>query len=244
MLRDDDARPLPKAMLVDLDDTIITFDAVADQAWMEVCRAGLSSHGPEAVKTLFDAITQVREWYWSDPARSRVARMNANSARREIVAMAMRQLGLGDEATAVRIADHYSVRRIELIGLIPMAKETLVRLQQAGVMMALVTNGDAAGQRRKIEQFGLAQFFLAIFIEGEQGVGKPEPEIYRRAMKTLGVPPSQAWSVGDNLESDVGGPQKLGVYGIWNDFRKQGLPAQAGVKPDRIVHSIAELLPS
>lgn len=54
--------------------------------------------------------------------------------------------------------------------------------------------------------------------------------------------PDEAWSVGDSLENDVGGPQALGVFGIWHDHRREGLPEGSPVKPDRIVHSLAELV--
>jgi putative hydrolase of the HAD superfamily len=47
--------------------------------------------------------------------------------------------------------------------------------------------------------------------------------------------------VGDNLEWDVGGPQKLGIVGIWIDAKGQGVPAASAVRPDRIIRSLSEL---
>ena len=46
--------------------------------------------------------------------------------------------------------------------------------------------------------------------------------------------------IGDNLEWDVGQPQKLGMTGIWVDDRA-GLPASIAVRPDLVVRSLAEL---
>jgi FMN phosphatase YigB (HAD superfamily) len=45
-----------------------------------------------------------------------------------------------------------------------------------------------------------------------------------------------------NLEWDVGAPQSFGAYGIWVDVGRGGLPEGAPVRPDRIVHSIRELI--
>ena len=70
-------------------------------------------------------------------------------------------------------------------------------------------------QRAKIERFGLAPLFDAIVVEGEFGVGKPEPAVYAHALAALGVSAADAWMVGDNLEWDVVTPRRLGMKGIW-----------------------------
>jgi putative hydrolase of the HAD superfamily len=38
-------------------------------------------------------------------------------------------------------------------------------------------------------------------------------------------------------------PQRLGIYAIWIDVRGESLPAGSPIKPDRIIRSLAELLP-
>jgi len=49
--------------------------------------------------------------------------------------------------------------------------------------------------------------------------------------------------VGDNLEWEVEVPQRLGIYAIWLDTHDVGLPAESTIRPDRIIRSLAELLP-
>ena len=49
--------------------------------------------------------------------------------------------------------------------------------------------------------------------------------------------------VGDNLFADVGGAQAVGIYGIWIDWRGNGLPDNAPAIPDRIIRSILQLHP-
>lgn len=129
-----------------------------------------------------------------------------------------------------------------MIGFFPGAERTLAELLSRGVAMALLTNGEARSQREKIETFRLDRFFRTILVEGEIGVGKPREEIFRRGLAELGVDAVSAWCVGDNLEWDIAGPQRLGIFSIWNDYRRTGLPPAATVRPDRIIHGIAELL--
>jgi putative hydrolase of the HAD superfamily len=107
--------------------------------------------------------------------------------------------------------------------------------------LGLITNGSSEDQRRKLDRFGLAPYFDCILIEGENGFGKPEPEVYELALGRLGIRPQEAWMVGDNLIWDIEAPQKLGIKGIWVDFAYQGLPEGYPIQPDRIIHSIAEL---
>jgi len=52
----------------------------------------------------------------------------------------------------------------------------------------------------------------------------------------------EAWMIGDNLEYDIKAAQKLGVFGIWVDWRGKGLPESTNIQPDRIIQTIAELL--
>jgi putative hydrolase of the HAD superfamily len=114
-------------------------------------------------------------------------------------------------------------------------------LRARGVKLALITNGEAREQRRKITRFDLAPLFDCVIVEGEFGAGKPDPAVYAHALDSLGATPDQAWMVGDNLEWEVAVPKQLGLYTVWVDFAQQGLPPDALAQPDRIIHNLAEL---
>jgi putative hydrolase of the HAD superfamily len=127
--------------------------------------------------------------------------------------------------------------------LFPDALGFLQTLRARGVPLGLVTNGDAREQRFKIERHDLARYFDAIVIEGELGAGKPEAVAYRTALAALGAPagPDVAM-VGDHLEFDVAGAQRLGLRGVWLDRVGQGLPAGSPVRPDRIVRALRDVI--
>ena len=43
-------------------------------------------HGDRSIPSrVYDAIERVREWYWADPERHRVGRLDLAAARREVV---------------------------------------------------------------------------------------------------------------------------------------------------------------
>ena len=233
---------LPKGILFDLDDTIIAFDAITNPTWKRICETYAHKSSLLDPTRLFNAIHDVRTWYWSDKARHKSGRQNLGRTRREIVRLSFEQLGVDNLPLAHEIADAYSEKREALIRLFPRAEETLQYLVDHQVGLALITNGEAHQQRQKVIRFGLDRFFKTILIEGELGYGKPEDAVYVRALDDLGLTPDVVWSVGDNLEWDVSAPQKLGIFGIWHDVRAQGLPPGSPAIPDRIITSISELI--
>ena len=233
---------LPKAMLIDLDDTILAFDLVAKDAWRAVCDAHVDDLPGWTSEQLVAGIDSYRRWFWSDPDRHRLARLNLTNVRHEVVLGAFRQMGIDSPRVARRIGEDYAREREQRVQPFPGAVETLDTLQAARVRTALITNGNSAGQRAKIDRFDLARYFDLIMIEEEFGAGKPEEQVYRHALQQLDSQPAETWMIGDNLEWEVAAPQRLGITGIWNDIRGRGLPAGSRVRPDRIVRSLRDVL--
>jgi putative hydrolase of the HAD superfamily len=67
--------------------------------------------------------------------------------------------------------------------------------------LAAISNFD--GRLRMIfEQLGISKFFRHVFISSEIGADKPDPEIFRRALKFLELPANQTLHVGDDPERD------------------------------------------
>jgi putative hydrolase of the HAD superfamily len=72
---------------------------------------------------------------------------------------------------------------------------------QPSFQLAVVSNFD--GRLRFILQhLGISKFFEHIFISSEIGADKPDPEIFQRALKLIGLKPKQVLHVGDDPERD------------------------------------------
>jgi len=233
--------PLPKAILLDLDDTILDDSGNVAHCWREACFAHRSDLGPMDPAALHEAIDRNRASYWADPARHRDGRLDLVAARREIVRISLGDLGVDASSLTERIAEDYASRRDRGIRPFADAIETVRWLRESGCRLALLTNGNGAAQRSKIDRFRLAELFDVILIEGELGFGKPDARVYSLALDGLGIKPTEAWMVGDNLEWDVAAPQRLGIFGIWVDVRGAGLPFDHVVRPNRIVRTLTEL---
>jgi putative hydrolase of the HAD superfamily len=208
---------LPAAIIFDLDDTIVDDSGAVAACWQEVCLEASERIDRLDPSTLLSAIEHERDWYWSDPSRHREGRLDLRAASTLIVDKALISLGYEIPGAGAKIADRYRDLREERLTLLPGALETIEWFRDKGVRLGMATNGGATGQRAKIERFGLAPFFDRIIVEGEFGIGKPHREVYETLFASLGAEPAKTWSVGDNLEWDVGAPQSFGAYGIWVD---------------------------
>jgi HAD superfamily hydrolase (TIGR01549 family) len=233
--------PLPAGLLLDLDDTILSYDAVGNAAWLAACerhcdRCGMDAH------TLNEALRKYRNWYWADPERNREGRLRLEETRLQIIETALREMGIDEDRLALDLARTSSELRDASIDFLPGAHEALDEFTRRGIPLALVTNGQMEPQREKIVRFDLERYFRVICVEEELGFGKPDPRAFETALTGLGLEPGDVWMVGDNLEWDIRGAQQVGIYAVWNDYRVRGLPADSPVQPDRIINRLAELL--
>jgi putative hydrolase of the HAD superfamily len=83
------------------------------------------------------------------------------------------------------------------------------------VKLGMITNGASDIQRRKIAGSGLAGYFEVILVSGEEGFGKPKPEIFRLAIDRLEVDEASAVMIGDSLARDIAGAASVGIKSVW-----------------------------
>ena len=232
----------PAAILIDLDDTILSSLGGQREAWAQVLAGFEGRFGEHDHASVHAGVLEASRSLWDDAESHRHWRQDIRAARREIVARTFAALAVDDMRLCHELADTFSDHRDEAAHLFPGAVDALEALRAQGIGLGLVTNGGAAAQRAKIERFDLARHFDHILIEGEFGRGKPEPEVFHHLMACFGTTPDTTWVVGDNLDWEVVAPQKLGMFAIWCDAHRRGLPEGCGVVPDRIVHDLGELL--
>ena len=237
---------LPRAMLIDMDETILSAYGRPEIAWNSVTAEFAGEFAPLSPQQVTAAIVDSARRFWATAEAG--WRLKLAEARHVVVRDGFAMLAAAGQTAlshdlAIRLADRFTAYREEQMFVFPGAHEAIDALKALGVKLALVTNGAAGIQRAKIERFALTHRFDHIQIEGEHGFGKPDERAYQHAMQALGVTPPETWMIGDNLEWEIEVPQRLGIYAIWIDAHGEGLPAEATVKPDRIIRSLTELLP-
>ena len=122
--------------------------------------------------------------------------------------------------------------------LFPDARDTLSALRAAGFKLGLITNGSVRMQSRKLECLALRPMFDTVLISDAEGVHKPDPEIFRRALERLGVEAAHACFVGNHPEDDMAGARAAGLKAVWR--RDPYLPPP--IEADAVIERLAELL--
>jgi len=240
----------PRAVFIDLDDTITTFDLTSAPAWRESTEWFVNTYEPEfSVEELIVKIQETKKWYWGDPERHKRGRENLVLARREVVMEALKRYA-GESYFQVeeRIthAEEYAALYMKLHNerIRPMdgAVEALDAMKELGLRLAVVTNGVVESQREKLERFGLTERFEYIFIDTEIGYSKPDPRIFAYALDKMQLRAEEVWMIGDNIRWDVGGPQQLGITGVWINSKQVVLPENYEIVPDFHCDSLLEVV--
>ncbi|WP_078551915.1 HAD family hydrolase [Bacillus alkalicellulosilyticus] len=93
--------------------------------------------------------------------------------------------------------------------------EMLEALQKQYISLGMITNGYGQFQMDNIEALCITSYFDSILISEWEGIKKPNPEIFKRALHKLNVLPNESIFVGDHPENDVYAAQKVGMKGVW-----------------------------
>ena len=81
--------------------------------------------------------------------------------------------------------------------------EVIDVLEQLRPLFSLAVISNFDGRLRFIlEHLGISKYFRHIFISSELGADKPDPEIFRRALKLIDLKPNEILHVGDDSERD------------------------------------------
>lgn len=253
-----------RAVLFDLDDTLVWDERISRQALVETAARGAAVYGLDAGR-LAAAAKRASDELWR--AHAPVTRCDelgivafegmwghfhgeeeyvkhlhewTPQFRREIWQRALAEQGVEDKELADRSAECFVRRRRELSEHLPGAEQVLRTLQRAGIRLGLLTNGAASLQREKIETSGLGLFFDAAVVSGEIGTGKPEPAIFHHLLDRLGVAAGESLMVGNSLARDIVGGKRAGLHTCWLALEGEEEPVGL-VEPDFTIRSLAEL---
>ncbi|AZI58473.1 HAD family hydrolase [Nakamurella antarctica] len=236
MQRDDDDEPL-RAILFDVDDTLVDFGAsavagVADLLGTMVVDTQLQVGLPHAWHEL-------TEFHYPRFLSGELNFLDMQLAR---LAALLGWAGLPVPHREALIALEHRRQQVMTLHyqLFPDVLPALELARAAGYAIGVVSNSDGNHQRAKLFSVGLADAFSAAIISGDLGISKPDPRIFLAACEALGFAPSQVAYVGDKLDIDALGAQSAGLTGIWLDRR--GSANTAGpLEGVTVITTLAEL---
>lgn len=93
--------------------------------------------------------------------------------------------------------------------------EMLEELKSNHIVLGMITNGYGQFQMDNINALGIEKYFDTILVSEWEGIKKPDPQIFIRALKKLKILPNESIFVGDHPVNDVKAAQNVGMQGIW-----------------------------
>jgi len=126
---------LPRAILFDLDDTILIAFGQSQSQSQRTIAAFADQLGPIEATTIAAAIQAASTELWADPTRHQYWRHRIVEARRRIVSIALAALAAArhpvpPEVIGHALADAYNALHDEELSMLPDAHETLDRLKE------------------------------------------------------------------------------------------------------------------
>lgn len=180
-------------LLCDLDDTLVDRQSIFGR-WAEAFRVEIGRDAAEA------------SWLIELDARGL-------TPRHEFFNRVVERLLPGE--TVESLAERYFEDYVRSFRCTTEVIAALGRARQAGMKIAIVTNGETRAQGAKVAAAGLGDLVDAFCISEAEGFWKPAPELFRIAADRCGESLDGAWMVGDNAVTDIGGAAALGLRTAW-----------------------------
>lgn len=151
----------------------------------------------------------------------------------DVIKMILKENNCYSEKLLKKIVDKRTATKEECFKhlhsqIIPM----LVKLKEEGIKVGLISNcfSEEADVIRRSELF---PYFDAVYLSYEQGIQKPDEEIFRRCMDALSVTAEECVYVGDGGSYELETAKKLGmkaVQAVW--YLREGTTQPTGRKKE------------
>ena len=91
---------------------------------------------------------------------------------------------------------------------------SLIKFLKRNYRLTIITNGFEDIQHKKINNSGLKNYFDQVVTADKVGFKKPNPKIFKKALKKNNLDPSNCLMIGDTFEADILGAIKINMKAI------------------------------
>jgi putative hydrolase of the HAD superfamily len=256
----EDSAFMLKAVLFDLDQTLIDWDHVVEpwEAYNQRHLKSVYDYVDTALHPLTDAdlddLVKAYSETLTNAWKEGTATLRPPHIERVLVGALIacgvpeEKLDMAASAQVCQVyADHWQMPTGECV--YPDVLDVLPELAQHNVELGIITNAShpMSHRDRELELTGILDHFPRCRLSAaDVGWLKPHQTIFERALDRLNIEPAEAVFVGDNLQADIGGAQGVGMRGVWRingaDQEAQQT-AESDIVPDGKISTLHELLP-
>lgn len=222
-----------KALLFDVDGTLLDFDAAEEAGLCTVFRE-YEEAGICGVNDLIGTYRKVNRELWDSYEKGLIEKSQITDTRFNSVFDAY---GIAADGTETERRYRELLNRAAIV--MPGALELLDDLY-GRYELYVVTNGFTETQKMRMADSGLDRYFIHSFISEEIGYQKPQKEFFDCCFARMeGVRRAQTLIIGDSLKSDIKGGNSAGIDTCW--FNPGRANNDAGVRVDYEIRELKDL---
>lgn len=228
-----------KALLADLDDTLIKSRKLYDEALVFASRFVSGKY--EINEEKFVQLVMRKHSILQDNFPS----VHTRHSRILVFRMALEELKLDyDLAMLPKVEDMYWDYFLEHIEPFPGVLDVLNKIKDNGIKIAIVSDGDLSLRIRKAESSGVLACVDEVVASEEVVFEKPFSAIFTLALSRIHVDPKDSIMIGNNYKNDVKGAQLLGIRaGIFEPSKDSNVEGRnESSKEDFIINDFCQLL--
>lgn len=197
-----------KHVFFDLDRTLWDFDAAAEVAFERIYdKYGLKSLGIPSAHEFHEVYHPLNEQLWVLYRSDQITKDELNRIR---FLKPLEHYGIHDVELADHLSEDYVYWSPRIVRLVPGTMDLLDYLKPK-YHLHLITNGFQEVQHTKLSGSGLEPYFETLTVSEEVGVKKPNPEIFRYALKKAGATAEESLVIGDEMAVDIDGARAAGI---------------------------------
>lgn len=123
------------------------------------------------------------------------------------------------------------------------AEAVLNALCERGYSIGIIAN-QALGTEQRLKNRGFTKYIKLVVASAEEGVAKPDSEIFLRALKRADCLPENAVMIGDRIDNDIEPANRLGMRTIWvrQGFSIYQQPMNEYQEADYLVNRLQDIL--
>lgn len=196
-------------LLFDADKTLLDFDTDMLHAFQATYAACFGSQRPYS-PALLEQYEACNDRWWKKLERGECTKPQLFAGRFQDFLQETGLIGQPEEINRL-----YFENLAQGGALLPGALE-LVRDLSGAYQLYIVTNGNAASQRTRLEHSGLLPYVGDVFVSEDAGAAKPDKRYFDYVFSRIpGFEKEEALLIGDSLTSDMRGAQNGGIDGLW-----------------------------
>ena len=207
-----------KAILLDVDDTILDFHQSSRQSIIEAAeKAGLEL--PEA---FFPVFTDINVSLWESYERGEISRQHIFDTR---WTRSFEQTGIEFDGVLFEKLFRQNLRQCAVR---EPGAERMLRYLSERYPIYVASNTVIDQQVNRMIIAGFHQYITAYFTSDAIGYAKPSREFFVYCLKHLpAIKPEEMVMIGDSLTADIAGAARCGIKTIWYDKYGKNIPDAA-----------------